>query len=74
MHAGQSLWSARGSQVSEEFAFSAAPFLSVAFCSCCVVCSDDRITCKRGSLVPADKRMLRVTTVQLTLDFKGDLV
>lgn len=51
-----------------------ASFLVSGVCSCCVVCSDDRNTCKRGSLVPADKRMLRVTGVQLTLGFKSDPV
>lgn len=50
------------------------PFLVSRVCSCCVVCSRDRKTCKRGSLVPADKCMLRVTGVQLTLGFKSDTV
>lgn len=47
-------------------------FLGV--CTCCVVRSDGRNTCKRGSLVPADKCMLHVTVVQLTLGFKSDRV
>lgn len=67
-----------GSQVSGEFAFFFSFFLGSflvgGICSCCVVCSDGRNTCKRGSLVPADKCMLRVTGVQLTLGFKSDPV
>lgn len=75
MHAGQPLDS-HGSQVSGEFAFFFffGYFLVSCVCSWCVVCSDDRNTCKRGSLVPADKCMLRVTVVQLTLGFKSDPV
>lgn len=63
-----------GSQVSGEFPFFCGSFLVSGVCSCCVECSDDRNTCKRGSLVPADKCMLQDTVVQLTLGFKSDPV
>lgn len=51
-------------------------FLVSRVCSRRVECTGGRNTCKRGSLVPADKRMLRVTALQLTLGFKkkSDLV
>lgn len=56
------------------FCFFCGSFLVSGVCSCCVGCGDDRNSCKRGSLVPADKCMLQVTVVQLTLGFKSDPV
>lgn len=68
MHAGQPLAPPRGHRSAGNLLFSGS-FLVTGVCSRCVVQRDDRDTCKRGSLVPADKRMLRVTVVQLTLGF-----
>lgn len=62
-----------GSQVSGKSAFLFFWLLSCQW-RLFSLCSDDRNTCRRGSLVPADKCMLRVAVVQLTLAFKSDAV